>query len=99
MRSCRLKTEVTYPLRFRNLNSPCTRISTHIDAYEPSEDEYGLFMANSMTYVFGLLPVAIKHKHGVSIPFLDAMFIPNDSLLNLSKKILRISPARNIVKT
>ena len=25
------------PPRFRNLDSPCMRISTHVDVYEPSE--------------------------------------------------------------
>ena len=35
----------TYPLRFRNLNSPCMRISTHLDVCEPSEDDYRLFIA------------------------------------------------------
>ena len=34
-----------YPLRFCKLNSPCMRICTHIDVYEPSEDGYRLFMA------------------------------------------------------
>ena len=47
MLQCRLK-KVTYPLRFHNLNSPCMRISSHIDVYEPSEDrgedDYRLFM-------------------------------------------------------
>ena len=33
----RLK-KVTYALRFHNLNSPCMRISSNIDVYEPSED-------------------------------------------------------------
>ena len=28
------------------------RISSHIDVYEPSEDDYRLFVANSMTYIF-----------------------------------------------
>ena len=40
------------PLRFRNLNSSCMTISTHIDVYEHSEDEYRLFVASSVTYVF-----------------------------------------------
>ena len=50
MLSRRLK-KVTYPLRLPNLNSPCKRISTHIDVHEPSEDELRLFKAkqNSMT--------------------------------------------------
>ena len=39
-------------LRFHNLNSPCMRISSHIDVYGPSEDDYRLFIENSMTYVF-----------------------------------------------
>ena len=34
-----------YPLRFRNLNSPCMRISTQKDVYELSEDDYRLFIA------------------------------------------------------
>ena len=42
MLSRRLK-KVTYPLRLPNLNSPCKRISTHIDVHEPSEDEHRLF--------------------------------------------------------
>ena len=96
--------KVIYPLRFRNLNSPCMTISTHVwylwysDIYEPSEDEYGLFMANSMTYVFvscrsPYLGPSKRHKHGVSIPYGDAMFTPHDSLINLSKQFLRIFPA------
>ena len=38
---------MTYLLRSCNLNSPCMRISTgsHIDVYEPSEDDYRLFIA------------------------------------------------------
>ena len=32
-------------LRFRNINSPFMRIGTHVDAYEPSEDDYRLFIA------------------------------------------------------
>ena len=44
MLSRRLK-KVTYPLRLPNLNSPCKRISTHIDVHEPSEDEHRLFKA------------------------------------------------------
>ena len=43
--------KVTYPLRFHNLKSPCMRLSSHIDIYEPSEDDFGLFIENSMTYV------------------------------------------------
>ena len=42
---------MTYLLKFRNLNSPCMRISTHIEVYEPSEDDYRLLTANSMTSV------------------------------------------------
>ena len=42
--------KVTYPLKFRNLNLPCKRLSTHV--YEPSEDDYRLVIANLMTYVF-----------------------------------------------
>ena len=30
------------------------RISTHIDVYEPSEHDYRLFVANSMTNVFAI---------------------------------------------
>ena len=44
MLSCRLK-KVIYSLRFGNLDSACMRISTHIDVYEPSEDNYRLFIA------------------------------------------------------
>ena len=32
--------KVTYPLRYRNLNSPLMRIGTHVDVYEPSEADY-----------------------------------------------------------
>ena len=28
------------------------RISTHVDVYEPSDDDYRLFIANLMIYVF-----------------------------------------------
>ena len=45
--------KVTYLLKFRNLNSPCMRISTHIGVYEPSEDDYRLLIANSMTPASG----------------------------------------------
>jgi len=45
---CRLKKE-TYPPRFHNLNSPCLRISSHIDVHGPSEDDYRLFIENSKT--------------------------------------------------
>ena len=31
--------KVTYPMRFRNLNSSYTRISTHIDVDELTEDQ------------------------------------------------------------
>ena len=70
------------------------RISTHIDVYEPSEDDYRLFLANSMTCVFvsfqpPYLCSSAGRKHGVSI----------QSLINLSKTFLRISPARNIAQT
>ena len=51
MLQCRLK-NVTWLLRFRNLNSPCMRISTHIDVYEPLKDDYRFFIANSMTLCF-----------------------------------------------
>ena len=81
----RLK-NVTCPLRFRNLNSPCTRISTHIDVYEPWEDDYSLFMANSMTYVFvsyrqPCLCPSKGRKHGVSL----------HSLINLSKTLFHLN--------
>ena len=71
MLKCRLK-KVTYPLGFHNLNSPCMRISSHIDVYEPSEDDYRLCIENSMTYVFvsfraPYLCSSEGHKHGVSI--------------------------------
>ena len=71
MLSCRLK-KVTYSLRFHNLNSPYTRISSHIDVYEPSEDEDRLFIENSMTCVFASFrPLYLRpseaHKHDVSI--------------------------------
>ena len=69
-------------------------ISSHTDVYEPSEDDYRLFIQNSMTYVFvsfrpPYLCPSEGHKHGVSI----------HSLINLSKTFLRISPARNIAQT
>ena len=70
------------------------RISSHIDVYGPSEDDYRLFIENSMTYVFDssrppyLCPSG-GHKHGVSI----------NSLINLGKTFLQISPARNIAQT
>ena len=35
--------KVIHPLIFPNLNTACMRISTHIDVYELSEDEYRLF--------------------------------------------------------
>ena len=54
MLSCSIK-KVIYLLRFCNLNSPCTRISTHIDVYEPSEDGYRLFMAKGDDTCFCLL--------------------------------------------
>ena len=34
-----------YPLRLRKLNSLYLGISTHVDVYEPSEDDYRLFIA------------------------------------------------------
>ena len=70
------------------------RISSHIDVYGPSEDDYRLFIENSMTYVFDssrppyLCPSG-GHKHGVSI----------NSLINLGKTFLQISPTRNIAQT
>ena len=89
-----LAKKVSYPLRFHNLNSPCKRLSSHIDIYEPSEDDFGLFIENSMTYVFfnfrpPYLCPSEGHKHGVSI----------HSLINLSKTFLRVSPTRNIAQT
>ena len=86
--------KVTYPLRFHNLNSSCMRLSSHIDIYEPVEDDFGFCVENSMTYVFvnfrpPYLCPSDGHKHGVSIR----------SLINLSKTFLRISPARNIAQT
>ena len=80
--------------RFRNLNGACTRVSTHVDVYEPSEDDYGLVIAKLMTYVFvsfrlPYLCPSKGHTHGVCV----------HSLINLSKTFLRISPARNIAKT
>jgi len=65
------------------------RISSHIDVYEPSEDEYRLFIENSMTYVFASFRLPyLWHKYGVS----------THSLVNLSKTFLRISPAQNIAQ-
>ena len=51
--------KVTYPLRFRNLNSPLMRIGTHVDVYEPSEADYRLFIAKLDDLCFYLLPAAI----------------------------------------
>ena len=70
------------------------RISTHIEVYEPSEDDYRLLIANSMSSVFvSFQPPYLcppeGHKHGVSI----------HSLMNLSKTFLRISPAQKIAQT
>ena len=70
------------------------RLSSHIDICEPSEDNFGLFIENSMTYVFvnfrlPYLCPSEGHKHGVSIR----------SLINLSKTFLRMSPAWNIAQT
>ena len=81
--------KVTYPLRFHDLKSPYMRLSSHIDIYEPVEDDLGLFIENSMTYVFvnfrpPYLCPSEGHKHG---------------LINLSKTFLRISPTRNIAQT
>ena len=63
--------KVTYTLRFRNLNSPCMRISTHVDVYESSEDDCRLFISNP-TYAFvSFWPLYLRpaegHKHGVSL--------------------------------
>ena len=71
--------KVTYPLRFRNLNSPFMRISTHVDVYEPSEADYRLFIAKHFIcfrepYLFP----SVGHKYGVSI----------QSLINLSRTFL-----------
>lgn len=33
------------PLRFRDLNSPCMRISTPMDVYFPPENDYRLLIA------------------------------------------------------
>ena len=68
-------------MKFRNLNSPCMRISTHIEVYEPSEDDYRLLIANSMTSVFVSFrpPYSCPqegHKHGVSIHRLTFLWIP-----------------------
>ena len=93
MLSRRLK-KLTYPLRFRNLNSPCVRISTHIDVYEPSEDDYWLFIAKLDDICFCQLPAAI--------------FVPLRGTqtwrlytkpYKFGKTFLRISPARNIAQT
>ena len=85
---------MTYLLKFRNLNSPCMRISAHVEVYEPSEDNYRLLIANSMTSAFvrfrpPYLCPSEGHKHGVSI----------HSLINLSKTFLQISPPRKIAQT
>ena len=70
------------------------RISSHTDVYGPSEDDYWLFIENSMTHVFvsfrpPYLCPSEGHKHGVSI----------HSLVNLNKTFPRISRARNIAQT
>ena len=78
--------KVTYPLRFRNLNSPFMRKGTHVDAYEPSEDDYRLFIAKLDDVCFCLLPAAILvppsvgHKDGVSIQSLHETFHRPESL-------------------
>ena len=36
--------KVTYLLRFCNLKSPCMTINTRKDVYEPSEDDFRLFI-------------------------------------------------------
>ena len=46
-------------VRFLNLNSPFMRIGTHVDVYEPSEDDYRLFIAKLDDLCFCLLPAAI----------------------------------------
>ena len=45
-----------------NLNSPFMRIGTHVDGFEPSEDDYRLFIAkldDLCLLCFCLLPAAI----------------------------------------
>ena len=75
--------KVTYPLKYRNRNSPLMRIGTHVDVYEPSEADYRLFIAkldDICFYCFRqpyLFP-SVGHKHGVSI----------QSLINLSRTFL-----------
>lgn len=80
MLKCRLK-EVTHPLRFCNLNSPCLAISTRIDVYEPSEDDYRRFYSNRWRVFLSFRPpnlcLSAEHKHGISI----------HSLTNLSKTL------------
>ena len=46
---------MTYALRFFNLYSPCMRISTCVDVYEPSEDDYRLFIAKLYDKIMFLL--------------------------------------------
>ena len=68
---------MTYPLRFFLLNSPCMRISTHIDdlsilSISPSGDDYRLFTVNLVTFAFvsfrpPYLCPSEGHKHDVSI--------------------------------
>ena len=66
------------------------RISSHIDVYDPSEDDYRLFIENSMTYVFvsfqpPYLCSSEGHKHGVSMHGLIWLkhffeYLPHDTL-------------------
>ena len=70
------------------------RISTHIEVYEPSEDDYRLLIANSMTSVFvSFRPPYLCPSEGHNMVF------SIHSLINLSKTFLRISPARKIAQT
>ena len=77
--------KVTNSLKFRNLNGPCKRLSTHVDVYEPSEDDYRLVIANLMTYVF------VSFRLPYLCPSKDYVYV--HSLINLSKEFLRKSPA------
>ena len=52
------------------MNSPCIRISTHIDVYKPSEDDYRLFIEKLNDICFYQLLVAIFFS------FLYFIFVP-----------------------
>ena len=65
------------------------RISSHVDVYGSSEDDYRLFIEN-------LLLTSGRH---ICAPQRDTNMASRHSLINLSTTFLRISPARNIAQT